>query len=199
MNHKFRASYTILNTWDSGNWEMATKYYFKLESFTTRAMADGRDRHDIFDKHIQNTKTLPVEFGGGKLSNPKPEIKLVVEIYPWLQLVSKIDCLDDPIIYEFKTGAMSSEAYASKKQHGVYGVAATYGGFYVNRAEICRYNQAIKKSDVSTVWLTKNLLNESFNWIETIASEMHSYFERNNLYEKYGANLKGRIVQNGSN
>ena len=194
---KFRASYTILYTWDSGNWEMATKYYFKWESFTPRAMADGHDRHYIFDKHIQDTKTLPVEFGARKLNNPKPEIKLVVQIYPWLELVSKIDCLDAPTIFEFKTGAMSSEAYSSHKQHGVYGVVCTYAGHYVNKAEIYRYNPAKKQSDVSIVWITKRLLNDSFNWIETIASEMHDYFESNNLYEKYGGNLIGRVVQNG--
>jgi hypothetical protein len=187
--NKFRASYTILNTWNSGNWEMATKYYFKLESFTTRAMADGRDRHDIFDKYIQEHKALPQEFGGRKLIDPKPEIKLVVQLYDWLELVGKIDCLDAPTIHEFKTGAMSSEAYASKKQHGVYGVLATYGGFYVNKAIIHRYNQAKEIADVSTVWITKELLNEAFNWIITIAGEMHHYFEQKDLYRKYGGNL----------
>ena len=195
--HTFRASYTILNTWNSGNWEMAIKYYFKLESFTTRAMADGRDRHQVYDDHIKATKTLPEEFGKIKLIDPKPEEKIVVKVYPWLNIVAKIDCLDIPTIYEFKTGAMSSEAYSSHKQHGVYGVVCTYAGHYVNKAEIYRYNPAKKQSDVSIVWITKRLLNDSFNWIETIASEMHDYFESNNLYEKYGGNLIGRVVQNG--
>lgn len=189
INNKFRASYSILSMWKSGNWEMATKAYFKLEKFITPAMDDGRKWHKKWEEHINLTKTLPVEFGGGKLTDPKTEGKKVVELESWLDLVGVVDCYDKPIIYEFKSGKSSSEVYAGSEQVGVYGVLATMSGLLAERAEIYHYDQYNKRSDMSIVWLTDELLKKSHEWIVTLSSEMHAYFTDNQLYEKFGANL----------
>lgn len=186
QKHKFRASYTVLNTWHSGNWERAIEIYFKLRDFVTPQMKDGRDIHQGWEDYIKAHKALPPELGGKKLINPKPEFKAVVEIYDWLDLVGKIDCFDEPTIIEFKTGKMSSEAYASSMQCGVYGVLATYAGLYAEKIEILHYDQYTKKLDTSYVWLTDEMLKKALNWIETIAGEMHSYFEKEFLYDRFG-------------
>jgi hypothetical protein len=188
MANKLRASYTLLNLWASGNWEMAVKYYFKLDKFTTPAMADGQRLHEEWNKHIAQHKTLPDCFGNKKLITPQPEMKMVVELAPWLDLVGIIDCIDAPI-YEFKSGKQTSESYASSKQAGVYAVLSTYAGIYVDRAEIYRYDQYKKAFDMSVVWITDKLLEETENYILTIAGDIHSYFEQNNLYERFGKNL----------
>jgi hypothetical protein len=185
----FRASYSILNMWKSGNWEMAVKAYFKMESFTSEQMADGKIWHDKWRAETEATLCLPEIFGGKKLRKPLVEQKYVVNLHPWLNLVGVIDCLDAPTIYEYKTGKESSESYANSRQIGVYGVLATYAGHYVDRAEIYRYDQYKKQSDMSVVWITEKLLNDSFNWIDTLSSEMHDYFLQNNLYNRFGHNL----------
>lgn len=104
-------------------------------------------------------------------------------------MVGKIDCIDAPIIYEFKTGKQSSEAYASSKQTGVYAVLATRSNIYVDRAEIYHYDQYINKFDMSAVWLTDNVLEDAENWILTLGAEIHEYFEQNKLYDRFGGNL----------
>ena len=184
--NKFRASYTVLNMWSSGNWEEAVKYYFKLEQFTSRAMADGKDFHDSWEKHIKETSTLPEVFGGAKLVNPQTELKLVVQMDEWLELVGKIDCLEAPTIHEFKTGKSSSESYASSWQIGVYGVLCAMSGIKIDRGIVHHFDQYKKTYDWSQVWITKDVIKDSAEWIVTHASEMHSYLVENNLYERFG-------------
>lgn len=186
---KFRASYSILDQWNSGNWEMAVKMYFKLEQFVTPQMQDGRDWHEKWAKHITETKTMPIEFGGAKLINPIAEQKTVVKLDEWLDLVGVIDCYDSPIIYEWKTGKKSSEAYAGSVQGGIYAILGTFSKKYVEKVEIHHFDQYSKKSDMSIVWVTDDLLKDTYNWIITTAGEMHDYFIKNDLYNKFGRNL----------
>ena len=189
VKNKFRASFTILDQWNKGNWEMAVKMYFKLDKFITPQMADGRDWHEKWHKHIETTKTMPLEFGGAPLDNPIAEQKTVVQIEDWLELVGIIDCYNNPVIKEWKTGKKSSEQYAGSKQGGVYAVLGTMSGKYVEKIEIYHYDQYTKKSDMSIVWVTDQLLEETLNWIVTTASEMYTYFTDNDLFNKFGKNL----------
>ena len=206
MNHKFRASYSVLSTWASGNWERAVKMYFKLENFTTPAMAAGKEYHELWDQYIAEHNKMPLELVNGRdvpMNNPKTEIKLVVQLDDWLEVVGKIDCLEAPIVKEWKTGKQSSEVYATSKQTGMYGILCTlpgvevkdgketpWPGVYVDIAEIYHYDQYKKVAEMSKVWLTDQLLKDTHNWILTLSSEMHLYFITNSLYEKFGANLK---------
>ena len=185
-NKRFRASYTVLNTWASGNWQRAIEQYFHLQDFVTPAMVAGRDYHKTWCEYIEKNKALPLEFGGKKLKAPICEEKKIVTLYDWLDLSFIIDCYDEKTLYEFKTGKQSSEAYASDMQVGVYGVGATYSGLYVDKAEIHHYDQYTKKHDMSVVWVSDNLLEKSHNWIVTLAGEMQNYFLQNGLYERFG-------------
>jgi hypothetical protein len=185
MKPVFRASYSVLEVWDSGNWERAIEMYFKLKKFETREMADGKKWHDDWRDHTNSTKCLPVQFGNTPLVNPICELKKVVKLADWLDLVGVIDCLDAPTIHEYKTGVQSSETYANSKQGAVYGVLATYSDIFVDRVDIHHFNQYSQKSDFSRVWLTDAVLKYGLNWIETVASEMYDYFTKNNLFERF--------------
>jgi hypothetical protein len=185
----FRASFTVLDQWNSGNWEQAIKTYFKLEKFITPAMQAGREWHEKWAKHITDTKTMPIEFGGFALKDPIAEQKTVVHLDDWLDLVGIIDCYANPVVYEWKTGKSSSETYAGTKQGGIYAMLATLSQKYVERIEIHHFDQYRKLSDMSIIWVTPELMDESHNWIVTTAAEMHTYFEDNGLYARFGANL----------
>ena len=188
-NYKFRASYTVLNMWASGNWEMAVKAYFKLEKFITPAMLDGRDWHKKWSAYITQNKQLPPELGGRKLTNPICEQKRVIQIEPWLELVYIMDCYDKPILHEFKTGKSSSEQYAGDMQIRLYSLGAILEQMPVTKAEIHHYDQYLKKYDNSIVWITKKTTDDALNWLITLSGEMHDYFMKNELYQRYGANL----------
>lgn len=193
MANKFRASYTVLNQWKNGNWDGAIKTYFKFDQFTSQAMADGKALHEAWDKETKANKALPAVFGGKKLKNPIVEGKQVVQIEDWLDLVYIPDCVDEPILYEYKSGKQSSMHYASDWQIAIYAVGATLSGRYIKMAEIYHYDQYTKKVDMSPVWITDKLLNETHEKIITISSEMHSYFEQNDLYNRFG-----HLIKNGS-
>lgn len=184
-NNKFRASYSILSAWSSGNWENAVRMYFKLDTFTSPAMVAGKQYHTSWAEQISRTKTLPDVFFPVPLKNPMAEIKKVVQLNEWLDLVGKVDCYDKPVIYEFKTGKRSSESYANDQQIGIYAVLLTYSGLYVEKGEIYHYDQYSKKSDMSVRYITDKYLKDSLNWIETMAGDMHNYLLQNDMYIKY--------------
>lgn len=187
MQNKFRASYTVLSMWKSGNWQGAIEQYFKLRQFTTEAMATGKDQHETWATDIEATKRLPACFGGKELTAPKIEEKIVVDLAEWLEFVFIRDCYDSPILYEFKTGIRTSESYASTAQHGMYAVGSTFAGDVVDRAEIHHFNQHSGKSDMSMVWVSDKMLDEYYNLIITLSSEMHNYLSENDLYSKLGS------------
>lgn len=191
-NHRFRASFTVMNLWAQGNWDRAIKTYFKLEKFTTPAMADGQLWHEKWKSETRETGCLPKVFGGAKLANPIVEDKQVVPLSDWLDLVFIIDCLDAPTIHEYKTGTTASSVYANSMQMPLYALGAMTLGHYVDKGIIYRMNQHKKKKDgnydveVSTVWLTDAMVDKAQNWMLTIASEMHNYFTTNDLYVRFG-------------
>ncbi|MBV6514236.1 MAG: hypothetical protein MOGMAGMI_01817 [Candidatus Omnitrophica bacterium] len=185
-NNRFRASYTVLNKWKNGDWEGAIKTYFKFDQITTREMAEGKDYHAEWEAEIKKTSSLPAIFGAKKLQVPICEGKQVVQLEDWLDLVYIPDCIDVPILYEFKTGKTSSMQYASDWQIAIYAVGATLSGKYIKMAEIYHYDQYTKKVDMSPVWITDKLLNETHERIISLSSEMHSYFVDNRLYERFG-------------
>ena len=183
---KFRASFSVLSTWESGQWERAIKMYFKLDKFTTRQMAVGKDFHKKWENCILKTNKLPDVFGSKELSKPKPEFKKVIQIEDWLELVGVIDCIDKETIYEFKTGITTSESYASTMQPAVYAYIAKESGFDVKKVVIYHHNQYTNRQDMSIVWIDDELVKKAKNWVVTVSSEMHSYFEENKLYERFG-------------
>ena len=184
--NKFRASYSVLDTWHRGDYERATLMYFKLDDFDSEAMKQGRQFHQDWAKEVSTNKKLPAVFGSKQLKNPQTELKLVVQIYDWLEFVGVIDCYDEPIIYEYKTGTAESQRYTTSKQIGMYGLLLTYSDMFVNFCEIYHYNQHSGKADMSMVHITDHLINNSLNFLITTAGEMHNYLESNNLYEKLG-------------
>ena len=161
--------------------------YFKLDTFTTPAMAAGNELHKKWEAETMRTKCLPEVLGGTPLTDPKVEHKIVASLQPWLNLVGVIDCNDGHTLYEYKSGVQSSEQYASGKQHGVYALLARQAGYDPKLIKIIHYNQYTKRKDVSLVWVTDTLVNEAREWVETIAGQMHSYYLTNKIYERFNA------------
>jgi hypothetical protein len=184
--NKLRASFTYLNLWSQGNWEMAIKAYFKLDKYITREMAEGSDYHDQWRDYIQANKKLPEVFGSLPLPNPQCEGKTVIPVYNWLDLVIQPDCVDGQTIYEFKAGTAESDEYARSWQPAVYAVGLVLLKQPVKYVDIYAYNQYSKRTTYSRVVITKKLLIDGKNWIETVGADMYDYFSKENLWERYG-------------
>jgi hypothetical protein len=179
---KFRASYTIISCWAKGDWERAIKMYFKLETFESEAMRQGKAYHKQWEEEVKKTGCLPKIFGGKKLNNPKTEEKMVVSVNDWLDVVGVLDLLDSPELHDYKTGKSSPNIDI---QVGIYGVICKLKGIPIDVAYIHHFDQYSKKVEVHKVYLTDKKIEESMNYIITIAGEMHEYFTKNKLYEKF--------------
>ena len=179
--NKFRASHTVLSLWASGRYDDAIDAYFKIPGFVTPQMEAGKAYHEKWEAHIKKNKTFHDELGGDKLKEPKSELKIVQEVYDWLDLVGVIDCLDGDQIYEFKTGVKSSSSFGSTFQVGVYGLLCKLKGIPVSSCVVIHYNQYTKKTDRSIFWITPRMLDDALNWVETYAGEMKEYIEKNDI------------------
>jgi len=182
----FRASYSVLSQWSQGNWQDAIKMYFKMPTPTYQAMAEGKAWHEKWANFIDKVKMLPVEFTNQKLIAPQTELKIVVHLADWLDLVGVIDCYDEKTIYEFKTGSTNSTANYYETQAGVYGILAKLTDREAEKCHIMHYNQHTKEADTTIIWLTDKMLEGTLEWIQGNAAEMHSYLVDNNLYEELG-------------
>lgn len=176
----FRASYSILNAWSSGNWQRAIEMYFKLPYEPTPQMIMGSEFHKEWENEINTNKTMPKVFGGMALKDPQTELKIVKQLTDWLELVGVIDCYDDGTIYDWKTG--KSKQNADGFQLKVYQILLPKA----KRGEVHHYDQYKKEVNVSMVHLTEKTLEEAIEWVMTFSSEMHHYLEKNNLYEQLG-------------
>lgn len=182
---KFRASYSTLNLWSSGNYQRAIEGYFKLRSFTTPAMQAGKEWHNIWESEVNTTGCMPKVFGGQKLIKPKTELKLVKQLDDWLELVGVIDLQhgeNGENLVDYKTGKTTSDSYANSFQPRVYHILIPEA----TRFEFRHYDHSTKRTDTSIVHLTPTTLNKGIDWVVTYASEMHSHLLKNDLYKKYG-------------
>jgi len=189
-NPKFRASYSYLKLWTEGRWEEAIKAYFKLDRYISRQMAEGSDYHNEWEAYVNAHKTLPPEFNCLPLNNPICEEKLVIPVYEWLDLVVKMDCYDNPIIHEFKTGSLESSDYVRTYQPATYAIGNVLLKRPAKSVDIHHWNQYAKKYTFSRVVVTEQLLTGGINWIEAVGSEMYSYFCDNDLYTKFAKPIK---------
>lgn len=181
---RFRASYSILSAWESGQYQRAVEMYFGIGGIETDAMRQGKLFHERWAEHTLKTGCLPLEFGGKKLVNPKPELNVVAELTPWLDLSGFIDCLDGSTIYEYKTGSTESSVYANGWQVYVYQLLAKFVGQDTNLAFVMHHDQYLNRQDTSIVHLTPETLRSATEWVLTNSHAMHTYLLRNNLYRE---------------
>ena len=185
MTKPFRASFTILSAWESGQWERAVEMYFKLSKFTTEAMAAGKNKHEEWQQHIEQYKRLPAAFGEIQLAAPQCEYKIVTRLHDWLEVVIVPDCFDSPTLYEFKYSQRNSNVFAQTKQVPLYAAMLIANDIPIEKGVIWRQKPMSDESEMSIVWITDTLITEAIEWLETYASEMHHYLQKNDLYEKF--------------
>lgn len=181
--NKFRASFSILNTWAMGDYDRAIKQYFRLEDFDTPAMKRGREYHKMWDSEIKQTNMLPKVFGGKRVTQPQTELKIERELDSWLDLVGVIDLYSEETIYDWKTGKTPAQ---SINPFQVY----TYQILLPKsiKAEIHRHDPDTMQTDMIIYHLTDKTLEQGIEWVLTLSSEMQNYLIQNRLYERFGGN-----------
>lgn len=183
--NKLRLSYSFLNLWRAGRIDDALVTYFHLAKISSQAMEDG----NMWDKHVQEAvqrlKTLPQEFGGTKLSEPKTQLRLIVPFNEKVDIIGIPDIYDEPIVYEIKTGSSKTSAdYANDFQIPIYFYVLHKSKYPVEKAIILRYNQYIDKLDKTIVYFSQREMERGINFIETLAPEIMDYWNQHSLWDK---------------
>ncbi len=170
----FRASYTTLKFWESGNKEQAIAAYYKLPREETPQMLSGKLIHQQFETEIKRRKALPKVFGTKQFKSPMVELKRELLMDDWLTLVGVIDCFDEDTIYDWKTGVTTSEVYAATMQPKVYQLLMESA----NRFEIHHYNQYTNEVDMSIGFLTSKTAAKADEWVRTLSKDMYHYLQK---------------------
>lgn len=178
---KFRASYSVLSTWARGDIDRAVEMYFKLSTYDTPQMKAGREYHDAWDLEVSETGCMPQVFGGRKLNNPITERKIVKQIEDWLELVGVVDLVDGELMVDYKTGKTPSSAYTNGFQHCLYSILVPEAKMF----EYHHYDQYNKTKDMQILHLSEQTYMDGMDYLITHASDMHSFLEENQLYERY--------------
>jgi hypothetical protein len=184
---KIKVSYSILSAWESGSKEQAVNNFFKIYSPSSQAMNEGTAFHKSWEESILKHKRLPKELStqNQPLIAPRTEVYLKKDITPQIEYSGIIDCLDEPILYEFKSGNKVSSDYANTKQIDGYALLCAKEGIKIEKGFYLHYNQKTKDTDCAMVWITPKRLERVEKWIIKNATEFYNYLLENKLYERY--------------
>ena len=176
---KLRVSYTLLSLWRGGQYEKAVQFYLKKLQITSKAMEEGKKWDKFVGDYSMKNMKLPDEFGGDDLINPQVQLKIEVPFNEMCDVVGIFDVLTDDTLYEIKTGnAKDSADYAQDFQVSMYLMLLEEK---VDKAYIVHYDQYRQEHDRSLVWNTEQERERGRNFVESLAPEIFSYFEKEGI------------------
>lgn len=171
-----RVSYTLLSLWEKGRINEAISYYLKKPLPTTPAIDEGK-RYDLkWQDDIRKTKTLVVGQTTIKFSHPQMQVKIESEYLDRFVIVGVYDCLDNDVLWEFKTGGSSSMEYANGYQVAIYLFLAELKKIPIQTSRILRYNQKEDKTDITIIHNTTHERGRGENYIQSLSYDIWDYF-----------------------
>jgi len=165
-----------------GNPSEAVECYFRLEkSKSNPAMEDGKRIHKEIADYINKHKKLPDYLPNFTLKTPIAEKELIISYNEMFYIKVIIDCLDLPLIYEWKTGGQDSINWARTYQLPLYFLVCEMSGIKVDSGFLAHYNQKTKEKDFVVVHNSPTKIEEAKNLIDSIGPEIYEYFLKEGL------------------
>ncbi len=185
-----KLSHSILSAWSQGRQEEAVGMYLGKPLPSTPAMDLGKLNHEIWEKHIKATGTLPQELGGGELRDPITEQKyrkLIPFSDDYQILISGVPDLthDKAKLEEFKCGRTEALNYIDSFQLDYYKLLLPDVIIGTYRA----WNPYLRKLTVGIKYLSDSNAERALEHILTFGGEMIEYLGANKLIIDY----KGEI------
>jgi hypothetical protein len=174
---RIRLSHSLISAWESGNIQGAIDMYFHVDRVGSQQMIDGRAFHEEIAESINKYNSLPayMEFQP-KLVTPKTEFEITVPYNEICDIKGIFDCLDEPNLYEWKTGVSDSLEWARTGQLPLYFLICELAKIPVDLAYLLRHNQYEKKSDLAIIHNSVKLRDKARNIVDSVAPEIHKYF-----------------------
>ena len=174
---RLKISYSIINLWLKGDISGVVEALNGHWQEPTEAMAYGLRKHKDWENYVNETKCLPMEFGGGELINPKTEQyrKLcVMDDWLWLSGIADLQYGNKgQVLVDYKTGKGSANQYANSLQVGCYKVLFPEAKYF----KFLCYNQQEDKITTSIIRLTDNLYQEALDKIMTVGCDIRATLE----------------------
>ena len=179
---KIRLSHSLISLWEKSDIQGAVDMYFHLNRKETPQMSEGKRFHEEIAENIKTYNTLPdyMEFKG-KFLTPKPEFEITVPYNEICDIKGVFDCLDEPNLYEFKTGVSDSLEWARTGQIPLYFLICEIANINVDFAYLIRHNQYEKKTDYAIIHNSERLREKARNIIDSVAPEIHKFFSESGL------------------
>jgi len=146
-------------------------------------MEEGSRWDKKVNEAVLMNRQMPYEFGNIMLKDPKVQEKWEIDLDERFELVGVPDIVDEPILYEIKTGnSKDSGDYCNDFQIGMYLFLADKLGKKIDKAVILHYDQYKKELDKSLIWNTEYERKRAENFIMSLAPEILEYFDQNDLW-----------------
>jgi len=178
---KLRLSYSLLNTWDRGDVDGAVATYLHLARPTSRQINEGREIHEKIQKHIDTEGEFPDWFFNWKLGSPETEKELVVNYNEMFDLKCYIDCYDEGVVFEHKTGVSDSLTWTRTWQLPITFLICELAGVECNLGILVHYNQYNEKTDYTVMHNSKIQRDYARNIIDSTGPEIREYFLQKGL------------------
>lgn len=182
--NRLRLSYSLLLLWSQGRVSEAVDLYLHKDTKRSKAMDDGLLLHKEWATKINRDKKLTLDSTTLEFKSPITELERTIEYNDRYDLKGVFDCLDGDILYEFKSGVLSSLEYAVGYQIPIYFLIGNRLNMGIEQARIIHYNQHKNKCDISLVWNTSSMLEKADNFISSLAPDIEKYFLEIGILEK---------------
>lgn len=180
-----KLSYSILNAWAHGQYEQAVGLYLGKPLPPTPQMELGSAMDKLWTQHIETTKTIPDDLGGGVLVDPKTQIKYqkYIPVNDNMQILLRgvPDMTDGNIITDFKCGNTEASSYLDSMQLDYYKLLYPQADTGIYRC----YNPYFKTLSIGVKFLGRANAESALNHIYTYGTEIIDYLMVNKLLRDY--------------
>lgn len=178
----------MLSLWEKKDFVGVLNYINGVRFEPSAQMLEGQKYDaEACESGTKNGK-LTEEFGGFKLRNPKPQLKLESEMTDSkgreFTLVGVLDTYDDGDIWEFKTGVMSSIRYAGTKQTRIYYLLCLLNNLPVNAIRITRYDQYDDSNDIHIVIPSNSMASNTKKYLIKTVTDIYDWLENVKEYDE---------------
>ena len=179
---KIRLSHSLISLWERGDVQGAINCYFHVDRIGSKAMEDGKRYHEEFAKSIDDTKALPEYVDiKVKFNAPETEKEVIVPYNEICTIKGILDCVDTPVLYEWKTGGTDSLEWARTGQLPLYFLICELAGIKIDYAYLVHYNQHNNNTDCTIVHNTPAKIEKARNIVDSVCFEIYDYFMEQGL------------------
>lgn len=179
---KIRLSHSLISVWERGDIKGAIDLYFHVNRDGTPAMEEGKKFHQEISESIDKYNSLPDYMNfKGKFLTPKTEHEVTVPYNEICDIKGVFDCLDEPNLYEWKTGVSDSLEWARTGQIPLYFLICELAGIKVDLAYLVRHNQHARQTDYAIIHNSQKLRDKAKNIVDSVCFDIHNYFTEQGL------------------